>query len=165
MSATVCVIWSSVGRSSGATPTGRITFSISGWYLITPRVLMSLWPPAVEFLRTHWAKRGDWIVSEINKKALDKRLKDSTFITSQKYHFNMFYMSVRQADPTLCFLCFYNAVIEQHYRSDFIYHSRAIAHEWAAVTLQFAGGKGLVNLFNGVGTDHCSAPEQRQREQ
>lgn len=44
----------------------------------------------------------------------------------------------------------------------FLYHPRATANEWAAVALQFGCGEGLVNIFDGVSTDHCSAPEQRQ---
>lgn len=44
------------------------------------------------------------------------------------------------------------------------YHPRATANEWTAVALQFRCGESLVNIFDGVGTDHCSAPEQRQRE-
>lgn len=47
----------------------------------------------------------------------------------------------------------------------FSYHPRATANEWAAVALQFGCGEGLVNIFDGVRTDHCSAPEQRQREE
>lgn len=44
----------------------------------------------------------------------------------------------------------------------FTYSPRACASELTAVALQFRCGEGLVNIFNGVGTDHCSAPEQKQ---
>lgn len=47
----------------------------------------------------------------------------------------------------------------------FSYHPRATADEWTAVTLQFGCGESLVNVFDGVGTDHCFAPEQRQSEE
>lgn len=178
MSATVCVIWSSVGRSSGATPTGRITSSISGWYLITPRFLISLGPPADEFLRTHWGEKRV-IVSEsaglLNEQnALEQRAQNCfSVINSWLSDIALIYSPLKiKADSYHCLFFpslpfFYIAVTEKGKRThvSFSYHPRARSNKWTAVAPQFRCGESLVNIFDGVSTDHCSAPEQRQREE
>lgn len=60
-------------------------------------------------------------------------------------------------------LCFQIGVTKEKETNlvGFSYHPRAIANEWTAVALQFRCSESLVNIFDGVSTDHCSAPEQK----
>lgn len=39
------------------------------------------------------------------------------------------------------------------------YHPGSISNEGVAVAFQLGRGEGLVDVFNGVGADHSSAPE------